>query len=58
MPDAFIIDAARTPRGVGKVGKGALAEIHPQRLLGSVLRAIKERNDLNTAEVDDVPVAG
>ena len=31
MGDAFIIDAVRTPRGIGKVGKGALAEIHPQQ---------------------------
>ena len=25
MADALIIDAFRTPRGIGKVGKGALA---------------------------------
>jgi acetyl-CoA C-acetyltransferase len=25
MPEALIIDACRTPRGIGKVGKGALA---------------------------------
>jgi acetyl-CoA acetyltransferase len=31
MADAYIIDAARTPRGIGKQGKGALAEIHPGR---------------------------
>ena len=30
MPEAYIIDACRTPRGIGKVGKGALADIHPQ----------------------------
>ena len=54
MPEAWIIDAVRTPRGVGKVGKGALADIHPQQLAATVLKAIAERNDLNTAEVDDV----
>ncbi|HEY2710295.1 MAG TPA: acetyl-CoA C-acetyltransferase [Caulobacteraceae bacterium] len=54
MPDALIIDACRTPRGIGKVGKGALAEIHPQQLGATVLRALKERNNLNTAEVDDI----
>jgi acetyl-CoA C-acetyltransferase len=54
MAEAFIIDACRTPRGIGKIGKGALAEIHPQQLGATVLRAIKERNDLNTAEVDDI----
>ncbi len=37
MTDALIIDACRTPRGVGKVGKGALAAMHPQRLGASVL---------------------
>lgn len=54
MPEALIIDAARTPRGVGKPGKGALSDIHPQRILSTVLRGIEQRNDLNTAEVDDV----
>ena len=54
MPEAWIIDAVRTPRGVGKVGKGALADIHPQRLGSTVLAAIRDRNNLNTAEVDDI----
>jgi acetyl-CoA C-acetyltransferase len=54
MPEAFIIDACRTPRGIGKVGKGALAHLHPQHLAATVLKAIAERNDLNTAEVDDI----
>ena len=54
MPEALIIDACRTPRGIGKVGKGALADIHPQQLGATVLKALKERNDLNTAEVDDI----
>jgi acetyl-CoA C-acetyltransferase len=54
MPQALIIDACRTPRGIGRVGKGALAEIHPQQLAATVLKALAERNDLNTAEVDDI----
>ena len=54
MGEAFIIDACRTPRGIGKVGKGALAEIHPQQLAATVLKAIAKRNDLNTADVDDI----
>ena len=54
MSEAWIIDVCRTPRGIGKVGKGALADIHPQRLGSTVLAALKERNDLNTAEVDDI----
>jgi acetyl-CoA C-acetyltransferase len=54
MSDALIIDACRTPRGIGKPGKGALAHLHPQRLAASVLAAIAERNDLDTATVDDI----
>lgn len=55
--EAWIIDSARTPRGIGKVGKGALAGIHPQRLLSTVLKALAERNSLDTRDVDDV-IAG
>ncbi len=54
MSEAWIIDAVRTPRGIGKIGKGALAEIHPQQVGSTVLRALAERNKINTAEVDDV----
>ena len=54
MPEAWIIDAVRTPRGIGKVGKGSLADIHPQVLGATVLTALRERNNLNTADVDDV----
>lgn len=56
MADAYIIDAIRTPRGIGKAGKGALSEIHPGRLLAQVFEAIAERNHLNTDEIDDVVV--
>lgn len=54
MAEAYIIDACRTPRGIGKVGKGSLAHMHPQHLAATVLKAIAERNNLNTADVDDV----
>ncbi len=54
MTEAWIIDACRTPRGIGKVGKGALCEIHPQRLGATVLRALAERNKIDTAEIDDI----
>ena len=54
MTDALIIDAVRTPRGIGKFGKGALADMHPQHLGAAVLKALKERNGINTAEVDDI----
>jgi acetyl-CoA C-acetyltransferase len=57
MTEAWIIDAARTPRGVGKVGKGGLSAVHPQRILSTVLKALAERNYLDTADIDDV-IAG
>ncbi len=54
MSEAYIIDAVRTPRGIGKPGKGALSHLHPQHLGATVLRALKERNNLNTGDIDDV----
>ena len=54
MSEAWIIDACRTPRGIGKVGKGALADLHPQVLGATVLKAIAERTGLDTRDVDDV----
>ncbi len=54
MGEAYIIDAVRTPRGVGKPGKGALSHLHPQHLGATVLKALKERNNLKTEEVEDV----
>lgn len=54
MPEALIVDAVRTPRAIGKPGKGAYSGIHPQHLAATVLRALQERNDLNTADIDDV----
>ncbi len=54
MGDAFIIDACRTPRGIGKQGKGALAHLHPQHLASTVLKALVDRIGFDTADVDDV----
>ncbi len=54
MSEAWIIDACRTPRGIGKAGKGALADIHPQQLGATVLAAIRDRNQLDTGDVDDI----
>jgi len=54
MTDALIIDACRTPRGIGKVGKGSLANIHPHRLGSTVLKALAERTGIDTGEVDDI----
>ena len=54
MAEAYIIDACRTPRGIGKQGKGALAHLHPQHLAATVLKGLAERNNLKTDEVDDI----
>lgn len=59
MPQAYIIDAVRTPRGVGKQAAGekkggALSHMHPQHLAATVLAAIRDRNHLDTATVDDI----
>ena len=54
MVEALIIDACRTPRGIGKAGKGALSDIHPQQLGATVLRALAERTGINTGDVDDI----
>ncbi len=54
MGEAYIIDAVRTPRGIGKTGKGALAHLHPQHLAATVLAAIRDRNAVDTADVDDI----
>jgi acetyl-CoA C-acetyltransferase len=53
MPDAFIYDHVRTPRGRGKVD-GALHEVTALNLASQALGAIKSRNNLDTGLVDDV----
>ncbi|MGH8309601.1 MAG: acetyl-CoA C-acyltransferase, partial [Steroidobacteraceae bacterium] len=53
MTDAFIYDHVRTPRGRGKPD-GALHEITPIQLGTQVLAAVRDRNELDTALVDDV----
>jgi acetyl-CoA C-acetyltransferase len=54
MNEAWIIDACRTPRGIGKAGKGALWDVHPQQLGAAVLKALAERNKIDTKEVGDI----
>jgi acetyl-CoA C-acetyltransferase len=54
VSEVWIIDALRTPRAIGKQGKGALSHLHPQHVLGQVLRTIADRNALDTADIDDV----
>ena len=57
MTKSYILDAARTPRGRGKAGKGALSQIHPQELLAQVLQALAQRGSFAASQVDDV-IAG
>ena len=53
MTDAFIFDAVRTPRGRGKKD-GSLHEVTSLRLSAEVLNAIRDRNELDTSQVEDV----
>ena len=53
MPDAFIYDHVRTPRGRGKVD-GSLHEVTALNLASQALDAIKDRNHLDPTMVDDV----
>lgn len=56
IANSYIVGAARTPRGKGKIGKGALTGVHPQELLASVLRELPKRSDFDVRDVDDAVV--
>jgi acetyl-CoA C-acetyltransferase len=53
MADAFIFDHVRTPRGRGK-SDGSLHSITPIQLAAQTLQAVRDRNELDTALLDDV----
>jgi len=53
MTEAFIYDAVRTPRGKGRAS-GALHGSTPIHLAVTALQALRDRNRLNTAQIDDV----
>lgn len=53
MPDCYIYDAVRTPRGKGRPD-GALHTIAPIDLAGTVLTALVERNGIDSAAIEDV----
>ncbi|HET9299967.1 MAG TPA: acetyl-CoA C-acetyltransferase [Candidatus Polarisedimenticolaceae bacterium] len=53
MNEAFVYDAVRTPRGRGKKD-GALHAIRPVDLARQVLAAVRERNRIDTSQVEDV----
>ncbi len=53
MTEAYIYDAVRTPRGKGKAD-GSLHEITPVELATQVLAAVRDRNEIDSAEIEDV----
>ncbi|AVO46339.1 acetyl-CoA C-acetyltransferase [Phreatobacter cathodiphilus] len=53
MTDVFVYDHVRTPRGKGK-SDGALHEVTALELATTTLRALRDRNGLDTSLVDDV----
>ncbi|HZH68484.1 MAG TPA: 3-oxoadipyl-CoA thiolase, partial [Chitinophagales bacterium] len=53
MKEAYIFDAIRTPRGRGKKN-GSLYEVTPIQLVTGLMKAMEERNELDTKEVEDV----
>ncbi|HEY1614947.1 MAG TPA: acetyl-CoA C-acetyltransferase [Rhizomicrobium sp.] len=53
MTECFVYDAVRTPRGKGKKD-GALHEVTALELATQTLRAVRDRNHLDTSAVDDV----
>ncbi len=53
MPEAYIYDHVRTPRGRGKAD-GALHEVTALALATAPLKALKERNNIQPGSVDDV----
>ena len=53
MPQAFIFDAVRTPRGKGKKD-GSLHEVKPVDLLAGLLVKLQKRHGFDPAQLDDV----
>src|SRR5437762_5027499 len=56
MPDVFIYDVLRTPRGRGKAGKGGLAQHHPQELIAQTLNHMADRRKLDKSLVEDMAI--
>ena len=55
MPQAYVFDAVRTPRGRGKE-TGSLHTVRPVDLLAQTLAALRDRNALDTSHVEDVVI--
>ena len=52
--DAVIVAAKRTPLGVGKPGRGALAGVHPVDLSAQLLTAVVAAAGVSPEHIDDV----
>ena len=53
MTECYIYDHVRTPRGRGK-SDGSLHEVTALELATQALEAVRDRNELDTSEIDDV----
>lgn len=53
VQEAYILDAIRTPRGKGKKD-GTINEVKPMRLIADLMNSLKNRNSLDTAQVNDI----
>ncbi|WP_033289198.1 thiolase family protein [Amycolatopsis jejuensis] len=54
MRDAVVIDAVRTPIGVGKPSRGQFSGLHPVDLGGQVVSSLLSRNQIEARAVEDV----
>ena len=54
MNDAVIVEAVRTPVGIGKPGKGYFSSIHPVDLSAHVIDALVQRSGVDPNAIDDV----
>lgn len=54
MPDTYIFDAIRSPRGKGSAKKGALRNILPVDLLSQLYSALEERNGIDGSEIENL----
>jgi acetyl-CoA C-acetyltransferase len=52
MPEAVIVAAKRSP--IGRANKGSLADVRPEDLLASTMKAVVEESGIDPAEIDDV----
>lgn len=53
MADCYVYDAVRTPRTKGRSG-GAMNGVKPVDLAGAALKALRDRHELDTSQIDDV----